>query len=155
MPTDIHPPALEERAQQQKNIRDLALLAYHEARGEPADGMAAVMHVAMNRLARPERFGHTLQEVISQPNQFSSYNGPQWAAFDPSTLPDADKRAYNRAFQLAAGVVRGTLPDPTGGADHFLNRELTKKQTGRIPSWVGKMEPRGKRGQHNFYKEKP
>lgn len=45
--------------------------------------------------------------------------------------------------------------DPTGGATHYLNIELTKELNGgKLPSWVYKMEHLAKFGKHDFYREK-
>lgn len=45
-------------------------------------------------------------------------------------------------------------PDPSLGATHYLNIELTKQiRGGTLPSWVYKMAHLTTIGRHDFYKE--
>ena len=52
-------------------VHCLAEAVYHESRGEPLDGQAAVARVVMNRTKFPKQFGSTICEVVYQPGQFS------------------------------------------------------------------------------------
>ena len=59
-------------AQADGDLRRLAAIIYCEARGEPYEGQVAVATVVMNRV-ESTRFPNTVEEVISQPNQFTPY----------------------------------------------------------------------------------
>ena len=54
------------------DLRRLAAIIYCEARGEPYEGQLAVASVVLNRV-ESTRFPNTIDEVISQPNQFTPY----------------------------------------------------------------------------------
>lgn len=54
------------------DLRRLAAIIYCEARGEPYEGQVAVASVVLNRV-ESTRFPNTIEEVISQPNQFTPY----------------------------------------------------------------------------------
>lgn len=94
----------------------LALLGYGEARGEGSLGILAVMHVAMNRAAKPN---HTLEGVILSRMQFSCFN-----LNDPNRahLLMADKDdplSWGACAAIAELALGGHTSDPTGGATHY------------------------------------
>lgn len=110
---------------------ELGRMVWGEARGEPKEGQIAAAAVALNR-AR-ER-GQPVSKVVSAPHQFDGYNarsrglgeadlGPVLANIDP--------------------LLRGEMPDPTGGADHFYNPAMAN------PGW-GQGKPGQMIGQHRF-----
>lgn len=97
-----------------------------EAGGEGPSGIAAAMHVALNRLRSGYGGAKSLYDVIHQPHQFTGIqNGDQ-----------PDPRAVALASQVADGVLGGQVADPTNGAQAFLNPELTQRLYGRIPAWA-------------------
>ncbi|KYK26436.1 hypothetical protein AYK26_07520 [Euryarchaeota archaeon SM23-78] len=107
----------------------------------------AIAWVVKNRLARPERFGNSLEEVVYAPAQFSGVNSPEWNKINMGKLTQDEQRIYKRFMQISSGVWLGTIPDPTNGADHFFNPKLAN------PSWKKKMKKIYSSEIHDFYKE--
>jgi spore germination cell wall hydrolase CwlJ-like protein len=50
-------------------------------------------------------------------------------------------------MQISNGVWKGTIPDPTAGADHYFNPKLVR------PSWAKKMKKTYTSEAHDYYKE--
>ena len=120
-----------------------------EAEGESYLGKLAVAFVIMNRVVLRNQ---SLTDVIFDPYDFSAWNtrgGRQQA------LNVMDESVWFAAERAAAAAYYRFGPDPTHGADHYLNVELTKKirKDKRLPRWVGKMNETVKIGKHTFYKE--
>ena len=110
----------------------LALVGYHEAKGESDRGMIAVMQVTMNRV-KSEKFANTICGVVYSPNQYS------WSKHNP---PIKEPKQYERAKRLAYEVVNGKHHDISGKALFFNSLHKRPKGTGctvRI-------------GGHSFYK---
>jgi hypothetical protein len=80
-------------------------------------GKIAVGWVVKNRVNDP-RWPNTYSGVINQPNQFAIFRD------DPSKLTGLNKIAWDESYRIAGQVIRGEIPDPTGGATHFYS---TKK----------------------------
>lgn len=121
------------------STRDLDILArtlYGEARGEPTGGQVAVAWVIRNRASRARFAGDlvgdigAVERVCLAPWQFSC-----WNKGDPNRalLMAADIPGYSAQLAIAGGVLEGTIPDPTGGADHYY--------TEAAPSWAGVWPP--------------
>jgi len=58
----------------QSQVECLAETLYHEARGEPREGRAAVAMVVLNRASDLKRWRDTICEVVRQPGQFEWYD---------------------------------------------------------------------------------
>ena len=52
-------------------------------------------------------------------NEMWPGNTPWVRAADPSTLTGPDVQAFQRAHDVAQGILSGQIPDPTGGAVRF------------------------------------
>jgi hypothetical protein len=129
-PPQVSAPALAPTADlNDPQVRRLAQLAWHEARGEPPVGQAGVAAVALNRAREA---GQPLDQVVFAPHQFTGFT-PQRAA----SIPDAE---LQKILPNIAPVLQGQ--DPTGGADHFYNPSLANPSWGQGP---GQMI-----GQHKF-----
>jgi N-acetylmuramoyl-L-alanine amidase len=86
----------------------LSRLIYAESSGEPLKGMIAVGNVVMNRVASPI-FPNSIQGVLAQKNQFSTYKNGNLANRTPS-----------EACVIAAKLVLdGAVVDETSGALYF------------------------------------
>jgi spore germination cell wall hydrolase CwlJ-like protein len=96
--------------------------------------------VALNRL-RAGRWGKDLTSVLLAPKQFSAWNDPV-ATFGKG--PDA--KAFRAIQALARRLLRGEVPDPTGGATHYYNPMVVE------PPWAQQLKPVGTIGRHVFYK---
>lgn len=142
---DLPPPAPQAQAPQYSpaDVDAATRMAVTEAGGEGPTGMAAVVHVAKNRLASGYGGATSLSDVIHAPHQFT---GMSKAA---GVTPDD----YARARPIVEAVLSGQAPDPTGGALHFLNPELTVQQGYPVPSWA--KDPGVRIGQHVFHDQQP
>lgn len=114
----------------------LARMAYAEARGDGLLGMAGVSHVAVNRLKQPQIFGRTLREVLLARRQFAV--GPARRQSD---------RSWKLALWVADGVLAGTLPDLTFGAQYFHRCDMKPK-----PRWTRRMTMTVKIHRHCFWR---
>ena len=112
----------------------LALVGYHEAKGESDRGMIAVMQVTMNRV-KSEKFANTICGVVYSPNQYS------WSKYNP---PIKEPKQYERAKILAYEVVNGKHHDISGKALFF--NSLHKQPKGTVCTV--------RIGGHSFYKPK-
>lgn len=112
-------------------LNDRELLAktlQAEAGNQGLQGMLAAGSVIMNRVNLPG-YGNGLQDVILKPGQFSAWNkytgyaggeqGQNMAAITPS----------QQAYQVAEMLLSGKYEDPTKGATHYYNPDIS------TPSW--------------------
>lgn len=112
----------------------LALMVQTEAGAESYEGKVAVAYVAVNRA---EMSGRSLQSVLTQFRQFKL--DTRLAPSD-ETLAAARTAFYRR------------VPDPTHGADHFLNTSLERRFTGTVPKWYNERYATVTIGVHTFLK---
>lgn len=118
-----------------------------EARGEGAEGMAAVAHVIANRAASGQ-YPSDPARVALQPYQFSTWNrgegGNNPGQFRPGT------RQYNQAAQIIDQVFGGQSRDPTNGALFYHTPQVR-------PNWSGSVNRYGTTqiGNHIFYNGNP
>lgn len=116
-----------------------------EAAQEGPQGQAAVAHVILNRTAAG-KYGKTPSDVVMAPNQFEPWStrSKELLGIKP-TSP-----AYREAADIVDMVTQGEIPDPTGGATHFLNPDIVKQRRGgSLPDWA--RDPLVKIGGHAFY----
>lgn len=134
-----------------------------EAADEPDEGKAAVAWVILNRarMNMPHYGGNNVADValhkasVMRPSgkrivwQFEPWmhtkiRGYLWA------IPKSSNK-YQHVLSIVRGCVSGEIPDPTGGATHFLNPDIVKSRTGgSLPSWASGEQKRI--GTHVFYK---
>lgn len=114
----------------------MALLLWHEARGEPTVGKLAVAHVVINRVDKQSWYGRSIRDVITKPYQFSCFNDDNFAIhYDPVCMAISE---------LALG---GATVDVTRGATHYHADYVT-------PNWLSGMRFLVRYGRHLFYKVK-
>lgn len=137
------PPAQVEQAPCAQSTREIvAATLIHEAGGERASGMQAVLNVILNRAKGDPR---QLTDVCLAPFAFSPWNGKN--AVD--VIDSAKKHpCWNQALMMVDQGVKGNLPDITGGANHFYDHKRSN------PSWAGKMVRTKVIGGHTFLKGK-
>lgn len=133
-------------------IDTLARTMWGEARGEPdaQQGMSAVAHVVLNRVAHKTYWGHDIETVCRKPFQFSC-----WNARDVNLRKIVEVSAANPQFALAlqiaarlfamSDLARGNV-DPTRGATHYHARTLQPP-----PRWARGQAPCARLGNHLFY----
>jgi len=110
----------------------IALCCWREARGEGAAGMRGVAWVIRNRAAKPGWWGHSLAEVVTCKNQFSSLtaHGDLQLGLWPA---ETDPR-WLQALQSAQEAILVDIPeqDPTQGATYYYDATLDNHP----PSWA-------------------
>jgi spore germination cell wall hydrolase CwlJ-like protein len=120
-----------------------------EAASEPPNGKLAVAFVITNRM---KKRAQTAFEVCWAKWQFSCWLDPlptiAWKFKQESEKTWSECVLYS---ELA--LKGGSVVDPSGGATHYLNKELTIQQTGKLPGWVENLTHTVKIGAHDFYKE--
>lgn len=134
-------------------FNDLEVMArtiYGEARGESYEGKLAVAHVIINRSKLPGYGGPTIAGVCKKPWQFSC-----WNENDPMRpkLLAASVEQMGPCILAAIDALRNEVVDPTNGATHYLNPEMTRKiRHGSLPEWADEKKITVKLGRHWFYK---
>ena len=118
-----------------------------EAEGEPYRGKLAVAYVVMNRT---ERYSQTLDQVILKPFAFSAWN----TRGRKHRLQEIPNSAWLNSEKAASSAYYKIELDPTLGATHYLNIEVTKRMRGgTLPAWVKKLRYLISIGDHSFYVE--
>jgi hypothetical protein len=117
----------------------VARMMVTEASGEGPQGMAAVAHVALNRLAQNYGGAKSLADVINAPGQFEGMS--RAGSVHPQDLA--------RANAVLNQVLGGNSPDPTNGAVQYLNPELQTQLGRQQPAWANGSGQRI--GHHVFY----
>lgn len=113
------------------DLRNAALCAWKEARGEGQMGMRAVLHVLKNRVGEIG-FPHTLHDVIFQKNAFTSMSVSSDPEFNLEPAEGVDPQ-FTFCTLAAPAVLDGQDPDPTGGAHYYENpRTATSGWFGRV-----------------------
>ena len=121
-----------------KQTHCLAHAVYHEARGEPIMGQAAVSNVILNRV-KSKRHPDTICDVVYQPWQFTDIK---------KTKINYTSQAWKNAVEVAAFTQVGYIDDETNGGTMYAN--LAKCE----PNWdFSKLKLVGSLGGHTFYRE--
>ena len=99
-----------------------------EAGNQGPEGMLAAGSVIMNRTMTPG-YGDGLRGVILKPGQFSAFNSITGYAGGEQGQDIDNIRVSDTAYQVADALLSGNYQDPTGGATHFYNPDISN------PSW--------------------
>lgn len=123
----------------------LARTCWGEARGEGHEGMVAVAHVILNRVARGGWWGNTIEYVCRKPWQFSCWNtnDPNSAYLRGEKL--IPRIEYEKALAAATQAMQDKV-DPTGGATHYYAKSI------KAPAWTVGAQATTRIGSHLFYK---
>lgn len=108
-----------------------------EAYGEGRKGMIAVASVINNRA---QTRGQSLGQVVRSKNQFDGYSKPGRSA----KKAQQNQNIRAEVGRILDGVQKGTIADPTRGADHFYSG-------GNKPGWAGRIAKTVDIGGHKFY----
>ena len=130
-----------------KEFMCLANTLYAEARGEPEEGIRAVMSVIYNR-KKAKGYPSTFCGVILQDKQFSAFNSDKSLATKPlKPIRELDKEAYRKVSSVAQEAVQGAFK-PVLDEDvlHYAHTKVKNK-------WTRKFERVIVLGNHSFYKE--
>ena len=130
-----------------KEFRCLANTLYAEARGEPEEGIRAVMSVIYNR-KKAKGYPNTFCGVILQDRQFSAFNSDKSLATKPlKTIRELDKEAYRKVSSVATQAVLGTFkPTLEPSVLHYAHVRIKN-------NWTSRMKAVIVHGRHVFYKE--
>ena len=130
-----------------KEFMCLANTLYAEARGEPEEGIRAVMSVIYNR-KKAKGYPNTFCGVILQHKQFSAFNSDKSLATKPlKPIKELDKEAYRKVSSVAQEAVQGAFK-PVLDEDvlHYAHTKVKNH-------WTKKFERVKVIHQHVFYKE--
>lgn len=120
---------------------------YMEAAGEPAEGKLAVAYAILNRAAAERK---TVSDVVLQPWHFSAWNTDSPTRLRLDTV---DERAWAECAAAFAAAAVDRVPDPTRGATHYLNEDVTRKiRGGTLPAWFDEAKVTARIGRHTFLK---
>lgn len=124
----------------------LANAIYYEARGESAQGQAAVAQVVLNRVRNPA-YPKSICGVVYQ-NQHM-YNSCQFSFACDGIRKRVDSPAsYKKAREIAMAVTAGKIFIPeVGSATHYYAQYVN-------PGWARAMDRMTKIGMHIFYRTK-
>lgn len=114
----------------------LALVMYHEARGEPTRGEMQVGHVVMARV-KDKRYPDNVCDVVFQDSQFEFVE----------VLNDYtpyDRRSWRKSYALAKLIYNGVVVDNIN-ANHYHNMTIK-------PEWTNEMEMVLAYNEHVFYR---
>lgn len=116
-----------------------------EAGNQSPMGQAAVAHVIANRVAAGT-YGKTPSDVVLAPSQFEP-----WQTRKNELLGINPKSAaYQNIGDIVDMAHSGDIPDPTGGATHFLQENVVRQRRGgSLPSWA--QQPIAKIEDHTFF----
>lgn len=133
------------------DVTMMAATILGEAEGEPFAGKLGVSWVIQNRVTDP-RWPNRAGEVCLAPMQFSCWNpgSPRIATMkNPRAL--TTEGIWNDCFRAALDAMYGFTPDPTKGANHYLNPTVTRRQRGgTMPGWYTPERIVARIGEHEF-----
>lgn len=140
---------------------EMALLAATillEAEGEPEVGQLAVgwtIRNLMDLLKAPARIVILGKDQLAQGDgrpfeRFSCWND-DYVGMRKARLTAPDSVRWERAWRCACAAYWKLVPDPTGGADHYLNEPLTREiRGGSLPTWFDESKVTVRLGRHTF-----
>ena len=130
-----------------KELLCLKSVLWHEARGEPEEGIRAVMSVIYNR-KKAKGYPNTFCGVILQDKQFSAFNSDKSLATKPlKPIRELDKEAYRKVSSVATQAVLGTFkPTLEPSVLHYAHVRVKNY-------WTSRMKVVIVHGRHVFYKE--
>lgn len=122
-----------------------------EAEGEPVEGKVAVAWVIRNRVDSPQ-FPDTSAKVCLQPMQFSCWNsGSPRLRVMSNPKAYVSEESWTECFLAAMEAMFRLKGDPTGGANHYLNLDVTRRiNHGKLPGWYKESAVTAQIGPHTF-----
>jgi spore germination cell wall hydrolase CwlJ-like protein len=125
----------------------LALTVAQEAGWEPFMGQLAVAHVIVNRTKCSKA---SVIDTVFRNMQFSCWNTNSPTRMNLDTIPDGILKI---SYMAAAAAYFNLKEDPSNGATHYLNEEVTRKlRGGSLPGWFDEGKVTVRIGQHTFLK---
>ena len=137
----------------QEDLLNLALVMWHEARGEGEHGMEAIGHVILNRV-QTGIWGDNINQVLRAPGQFAAFRGrmprnveqirTNYKAGKP--IPKQFEESLRIAERLLNGHILGQRQDTVKAATYFHHRRES-------PNWTKRMRFVMVKGEHKFWKQ--
>jgi cell wall hydrolase len=115
-----------------------ALTIWREARGQTIQEQRAVLHVILNRV-KDRRWPDTISQVVTQPEQFSSFN-----AGDPNAVKWPSPK--DPIFMRCCSIMDEPGIDPTLGANHYHS------PMEHLPHWADQDKVTVRIGAFTFYR---
>lgn len=134
-------------SEQHKELQCIKNALWHEARGEPEEGIRAVMSVIYNR-KNHKNYPNTFCKVILQDKQFSAFNSDKSLAMKRlKPVKGPDEEAYSKVAGIAQEAVVGAFkPVLEPSVLHYAHIKVKNK-------WTKRMQAVKIAGRHVFYKE--
>lgn len=122
-------------------LTKVAQTIFMEAASEPYEGKLAVGYSIVNRARDKQgRWPRSPGAVATQRNKRGVWQYSAWG--DPKLVrralaaPEREPERWRASVAAARAALGGREPDPTGGANHYLNIPVTMKiRGGSLPSW--------------------
>jgi spore germination cell wall hydrolase CwlJ-like protein len=125
----------------------LALTVEQEAGLEPPEGKLAVAYVILNR---SRVSGASVTDTIFRNWQFSCWDTGNPTRMNIDTFPN---ETFKICYKAACAAYFGLEEDPSKGANHYLNEEMTRKlRGGSLPGWFDEKLVTARIGRHTFLK---
>ena len=133
----------------------LATNVYHEAKGESLAGKSAVAHVTLNRVKHP-KYPNNICDVVKQAKYYTNWRGKQTPVIglcqfswycdgksdDIQIVYHTGSRAgkpigpnmesWKQSVQVALLAMKGITIDPTSGATHYYNHNISQPNWGSV-----------------------
>ena len=134
-----------------------AATVFLEAEGEPVEGKHGVAWVIQTRAEHNDT--GLLRAILGADgtpgrfDPFSCWNDDYWSQ-RKSRLIGIDRLRWAQCWDAAVGAYFHRIVDPTFGADHYLNVELTRRLRSLhdLPRWVDLSKTTAVIGKHTFLK---
>lgn len=125
----------------------LTITLVMEAGGEPYEGILAVAYVISNRAKTSKA---SIIDTVLRAFQFSAWNTESGTRLNLDTIA---RETFFQCYKAACSGYFTLSDDPSKGATHYLNEELTRKiRGGNLPGWADPNKITAKIGNHTFYK---
>lgn len=133
----------------------LATNVYHEAKGETLAGKSAVAHVTLNRV-KHEKYPNNVCDVVQEAKYYVNWRGNQmpviglcqfsWYCDGKSdniqiVYHEGSRKgkpigpnmeAWKQSVQVALLALKGVTIDPTSGATHYYNHNISQPNWGSV-----------------------
>jgi spore germination cell wall hydrolase CwlJ-like protein len=125
----------------------LAVTIALEAGGEPYEGKLGVAFVIKGRA---ERVKVSITDTIFKGWQFSAWNTEDPARMNIDSIPS---EIFKECYKAAVAAFFHLSEDPSKGASHYLNEEVTRKaRGGSLPGWFDESKVTIRIAHHTFLK---
>jgi len=123
----------------------LTITLVMECGGEPYEGILAVANVLCTRAKKVKG---SVFDAIFKAWQISAWNTDSGTRMMLDTIPIG---TFTLCYKAACAAYFELSPDPSRGATHYLNEEVTRRQRGgTLPSWFDESKVTVRIAHHTF-----